>query len=45
MLVHDMPEVAMAWEARPGRTAGEVLTVLGLTATILDGRSLAGARM
>ena len=37
MLVHDMTDMALAWEARPGRTAGEVLAVLGLTASILDG--------
>ena len=36
MLVHDMTNVALAWEARPGRTAGEVLSVLGLTASIVD---------
>jgi len=36
MLVHDMTDVALAWEARPGRTAGEVLAVLGLTASIVD---------
>jgi anti-sigma regulatory factor (Ser/Thr protein kinase) len=35
-LVHDMTDVAMAWEARPGRTAEEVLGVLELTASILD---------
>lgn len=35
-LVHDMTDVAMAWEARPGRTADEVLAVLDLTASILD---------
>jgi len=35
-LVHDMTDVAMAWEARPGRTADEVLAVLELTASILD---------
>jgi anti-sigma regulatory factor (Ser/Thr protein kinase) len=35
-LVHDMTDVAMAWEARPGRTAQEVLAVLDLTASILD---------
>ena len=35
-LVHDMIDVAMAWEARPGRTAEEVLGVLELTASILD---------
>jgi hypothetical protein len=36
MLVHDMTDVAMAWEARAGRTAGEVLAMLALTASILD---------
>jgi hypothetical protein len=35
-LVHDMTDVAMAWEARPGRTIEEVLAVLDLTASILD---------
>jgi len=35
-LVHDMTDVAMAWEARPGRTADEVLAVLDLTASILN---------
>ncbi len=39
MLVHDMTDVAMAWEARPGRTVGEVLAVLDLTAAILDRQS------
>jgi anti-sigma regulatory factor (Ser/Thr protein kinase) len=41
-LVHDMTDVAMAWEARPGRTADEVISVLDLTASILDrqGREL-----
>lgn len=38
-LVHDMTDVAMAWEARPGRTAGDVLAVLDLTAAILDRQS------
>ena len=38
-LVHDMTDVAMAWEARPGRTADEVLAVLDLTASILDRQS------
>jgi hypothetical protein len=36
MLVHDMTDVAMAWEARAGRTADEVLAMLALTASILD---------
>jgi serine/threonine-protein kinase RsbW len=36
MLVHDMTDVAMAWEARPGRTAHQVLAMLELTASILD---------
>ena len=38
-LVHDMTDVAMAWEARPGRTVGEVLAVLDLSAAILDRQS------
>jgi anti-sigma regulatory factor (Ser/Thr protein kinase) len=38
-LVHDMTDVAMAWEARPGRTVDEVLAVLDLTASIVDPRS------
>ena len=37
-LVHDMTDVALRWEVQPGRTAGEVLAVLGLTASILDAR-------
>jgi anti-sigma regulatory factor (Ser/Thr protein kinase) len=36
MLVHDMTDVAMTWEARPGRTADQVLAMLDLTASILD---------
>jgi len=36
MLVHDMTDVAMAWEARASRTADEVLAMLALTASILD---------
>jgi anti-sigma regulatory factor (Ser/Thr protein kinase) len=40
-LVHDMTDVAMTWEARPGRTAQEVLTVLNLTASILDNQAAA----
>ena len=35
-LVHDLTDVALAWEAQPGRTAVEVLAVLGLTASILN---------
>ena len=36
MLVHDMTDVAMAWEARPGRTVDEVFAMLDLAASILD---------
>jgi anti-sigma regulatory factor (Ser/Thr protein kinase) len=36
MLVHDMTEVTMAWEALPGRTLDEILAALNLTASILD---------
>jgi anti-sigma regulatory factor (Ser/Thr protein kinase) len=39
MLVHDMTDVALAWEARPGRTSEEVLAMLDLTAAILDRHS------
>ena len=35
MLIHDLTDVAMAWEARPGRAADEVLATLDLTASIL----------
>jgi hypothetical protein len=35
MLVHDLTDVAMAWEARPDRSADEVLAMLDLTASIL----------
>ena len=35
-LVHDMTDVAMAWEARQGRTADEVVGVLDSTASVLD---------
>jgi anti-sigma regulatory factor (Ser/Thr protein kinase) len=35
-LVHDMTDVAMAWEARRGRTAEEVVAVLDGTASVLD---------
>jgi hypothetical protein len=43
-LVHDMTDVAMTWEARPGRTAQEVLAVLNLTASILDNQATAATR-
>jgi len=36
MLVHDLTDAAMAWEARPGRAADEVLAMLDLTASILS---------
>jgi hypothetical protein len=35
-LVHDITDVAMAWEARQGRTADEVVGVLDSTASDLD---------
>ncbi len=43
-LVHDMTDVAMAWEARRGRTAGEVLAVLDGTASVLDCHAAAATR-
>jgi serine/threonine-protein kinase RsbW len=43
-LVHDMTDVAMAWEARRGRTAEEVLAVLDGTASVLDCHEAATTR-
>jgi len=40
-LVHDMTDVAMAWEAGRGRTAEEVVAVLDATASVLDCRAAA----
>lgn len=43
-LVHDMTDVAMAWEAGRGRTAEEVVAVLDGTASILDCHAAATTR-
>jgi serine/threonine-protein kinase RsbW len=43
-LVHDMTDVAMAWEAGQGRTAEEVVAVLDGTASVLDCQAAASTR-
>jgi hypothetical protein len=43
-LVHDMTDVAMAWEAGQGRTAEEVVAVLDGTASVLDCQTAASTR-
>jgi serine/threonine-protein kinase RsbW len=43
-LVHDMTDVAMAWEAERGRTAEEVVAVLDHTASVLDCHGAASTR-